>query len=113
MAYIVRVRGCPCVLVHIYVCSSPQIKKKTINRMPRSLPFISTEKNKQVYKNIFAKGHNRQSNTLRFHFRFVLPPSLSIASLSFFPPLLSQSRLSSFAAFPIRQTEPVLLSQAA
>lgn len=90
-AYIVRVCGCACVSVHIYVCPyerapSPQIKKNnkknTIIRMPRSLPFIPPGKKKErVYKNLFAKGHTRQSNTSLFHFHFA-PPSSSPASLS-------------------------------
>lgn len=44
--------------------------------MPQSLTFHFSKKKEQVYKNLFAKGHTRQSNTLLFDFHFV-PPSFS------------------------------------
>lgn len=85
--------------------------------MPRSLPFISPGEKKKgrVYKNLFAKGHTGQPNTLLFHFHFA-PPSVSPAScplLSLSPLTISRPRLSSSRAILIRQTGPVLPSKAA
>ncbi len=79
---IVGVQVFLCIFMCVHMSMLHKLKKNTVIRMPRSLPFISLEKSSK--KNLFAKGHTRQSNTLQFHFHFVhssfspasLPPSL-------------------------------------
>lgn len=105
-----------CVGVHEFQCTFMCVHMSVLhlcNQNATVITFHFSRKKEGVYKNLFAKGHTRQSNTLLFHFHFV-PPCFSPTLLSLpSTTTISQPRLSSSRAFLIRQTQPVLLSKAA
>lgn len=79
---------CVCGWVYIYwnTYSISKNNNKKVIRMPWSLTLIFPEKKLEVYKNLFVKGHAWQSNSLQFHFHFVLLSSC--VRFSFSHPLL-------------------------
>lgn len=117
---------CECACVSLHIClwayertPSSHItnkKEKTEIQCNQNATVITLHfpRKKGVYKNLFAKGHTRQSNTsVSFSFCTTLlllsRPDLSLPSTI----TIYQPRLSSSRAFLIRQTQPVLLSEAA